>query len=198
MDLLRATSSHFATHRTSPPLSDGLDLNHQQQEHPLARSETNSAKQKEGPVTKMKDLRLKAFEDVVEVVQVIVQGQKLLTRRQRDAPAGVDFADLRLKVYDFHMKTLVVALEALGRELHAKQPGGAPSNTYFNLAYDILKTYYKETQKTMKAPMLKEAVNRALPAGVESSDANGVEAFSDTVARKVIWLFKHCIPYEDF
>lgn len=164
----------------------------------MTRSIATAAKPKKASATKMKELRLKAFEEVVEVVLVIVRSQKLLTQQQREAPEGIDLRDLRLRVYDTHMKQLVDAVEVLGNALHAKQPGGAPANRHFNLAYDILKNHYKTTQKTLRAPKLKETVDKLLPAGVEISDADGIEAFPETVARKVIKFFKLCLPYEEF
>jgi len=164
----------------------------------MTRSIATAAKPKKASATKMKELRLKAFEEVVEVVLVIVRSQKLLTQQQREAPEGIDLRDLRLRVYDTHMKDLVDSVEALGDQLHATQPGGAPSNKYFNLAYDVLRTHYREHKRIMRAPALTKAVEKLLPPGVEKIDVNGRQAFPETVARSVINLFKLCLPYEAF
>ena len=133
---------------------------------------------------------LEALNELGWILQNLVNQQSLMSQLKLES--------FRLKHYDESLVVLVEAFENLANLLQVKQAGGRKSNSYFSLAYSLVKDHYIEKNKVMSAKALVKAVNNKLSNQNENADEQGNEPFSERLAGDCIRIFKICLPHEKF
>lgn len=141
----------------------------------------------------LKTKQLGALEHLRDQLGLLVRLQGKWVNKAHDSDDPRQIHDHRLWVYDQFMQALVAAFEQLEATLSERHPGGAPSNKYRDLAFDVLTDHYIANSKILKAKTLVRALGERLPEGALGADASGKEPFTQRIAGAVIRDFKACL-----
>jgi hypothetical protein len=158
----------------------------------------------EATKTGTKAARQEAYYRVVDSISQIINIQNNFLRRLPEGSGYDATHEIRLYAYDKFVPQLADEIFRLGEVLDLKHAGGRPSmldkdgGQLFDLAYKLLKSNYKETEKIYQTKELVRAVKKYLEGqhklidGSKQSD-NPQGGISNYEAKEVIQLFKDCL-----